>query len=93
MRIGDRIEAVLTVAGISHYEIKDRYNDRSTILYRHSFRDSDNRLYVYSGIQLRIRTGERVRLRGTVKRFENDYGMVRLSRIKLIETGLPEGLL
>lgn len=93
MKIGDRVELTVTVAGISTYNVKDRYNDTTSTLYRHSLRDADNRLYVYSGVQLRIRTGQRVRLRGTVKRYENDYGMVRLSRIKLIETDVQEGML
>lgn len=95
MRIGDRIEAELTVAGISHYNVKDKFhaNDKQTTMWRYSFRDADNRLFVYSGIQLRLRTGERVRLRGTIKRFESDYGMVRLARLKLIETGLGEAML
>lgn len=90
MQIGERVEIEVTLAGISHYNVKDRFGetDNTTTLWRHSFRDANASLYVYTGVRLGLQTGERVRLRGTVKRMEGAFG-TRLARIKLIARNVP----
>lgn len=82
----------LTVASISHYEIKSWDGEGSKIMWRQMFRDIHGKVYVYSGNHLGVNMGDNIYLWATVKKVDKVWGCVRLCRPVVIHNVQEERL-
>lgn len=79
LAIGDRItvnDCLLVM--VTTYR-SDREGDNS-LLFRHAIQMPDNTKLVYTGAKQLGREGVRYDITATIKRFENRFGIIRLSR-------------
>lgn len=73
----------LTVDRVTHYQRVIHGEDERTI-YRYALRDRNGRRFVYSGKYLGWKPGQLVAIRATIKRAADQYGFIRLARIRII---------
>lgn len=83
----------LTVASISHYEVKSWDGETSKIIWRQMFRDIHGKVYVYSGVHLGLKMNDIVYMWATVKKVDHEWQCVRLSRPVVVHGVEEEGLL
>lgn len=77
--VGDKISvADCTLERITSYHAN--YDGKDVLLFRHAIRTPDNTMLVYTGGRQHGREGQKVDVKGTIKRFENSFGIVRISR-------------
>lgn len=61
--------------------------------WRYAMRGPDGNRYVYTGVYRRMKVGDIVWMRATVKEVNDKYGYTRLSRVRLVERPAQERLI
>lgn len=94
MKPGERINLSQVVC--SRYTTHERviHHEECRTFHRYLFETSDKLRFVYSGVYLRIRVGDIVDIRCTIKRDERvSWGVIRIARVTVEHRGKRELLL
>lgn len=89
--IGQRLNlGAIKCDKVSHYERPSWDRETTVTIWRYAFRAPTGERFVYSGKYLGIKNFEIVSIRATIKCLRDDYGFIRLTRVKKLELDFVE---